>query len=413
MSIEARVQNFQSIKDATVVLDGFTVVTGQNNSGKSAFVRAIKGVFTNAAPGPLVRHGEAHLTVTLRFDDGSTVKWEKGWEKPGQKGGTVNRYTINGKVYDKVGSSPPEELYQLLQVGPVEVGTQKLWPQIADQFDGVLFLVGSTGSNIAEAVADVERVGKINSALRLAESDNRSTRSKLKVRREDLKESKDRVASFSDLDTHLATVSAIQEQSVRLQEIHNHLTQVKGIRSRMSTVKESLDALEGLSTIDLPERDTVARVEKVRNALGRSRSLHTRLSQALQETAFLEGVGSVPLPGKEATEATKALRERIRKMGDLRVRVRQAQQAVSRMEGVQEVALPDMARALKVKNTLDKTRVLQSRISQASQEVENLGESLNQTQSKLLEVKRGIKEMIGDKGECPLCGAVTQEGCHG
>ena len=37
MPLKVRVRNFQSIEDATLVIDGLTVVTGTNNAGKSAF----------------------------------------------------------------------------------------------------------------------------------------------------------------------------------------------------------------------------------------------------------------------------------------------------------------------------------------------------------------------------------------
>ena len=33
--------NFQSLKDVTAVIDGMTVVTGPNNSGKTALMRAV------------------------------------------------------------------------------------------------------------------------------------------------------------------------------------------------------------------------------------------------------------------------------------------------------------------------------------------------------------------------------------
>ena len=76
--IRVRVRNFQSIVDAEIVVDGLTVVTGQNNSGKTAVMRAVHGVFTNASGNALVRHGEDHLSVDLDFGEVKEVRWEKG-----------------------------------------------------------------------------------------------------------------------------------------------------------------------------------------------------------------------------------------------------------------------------------------------------------------------------------------------
>ena len=185
MAVQVRVQNFQSIADASVSIDGLTVVTGANNSGKTAFMRAIRGVFTNAPPGPLVRHGCAHLSVALTFDDGTSVLWEKGWEKPGRKGKTINRYTVNGKQIATVGRGVPPEV-ESLGVREISAASDRVWPQIAQQFDGTLFLVNRPGSAVAEALSDVERVGALSSALKASEKDRRSANAELKVRRKDV-----------------------------------------------------------------------------------------------------------------------------------------------------------------------------------------------------------------------------------
>jgi hypothetical protein len=160
MPITVRVQNVQSVEDATIVIEGFTVISGPNNSGKTAVLRAIKGAFTNAPAGSLVRHGADHLTVDIDFGDGNTLCWKKGAK--------INQYTVNGKVLDNVGRGVPAEV-EALGIRYMQAGTEKVWPQIAEQFTGVLFLVGSTGSTVAEAIADVDRVGRLSSALKLAE----------------------------------------------------------------------------------------------------------------------------------------------------------------------------------------------------------------------------------------------------
>jgi len=131
MPVRVRVQNFQSIEDAEVVIDGLTVITGPNNSGKSAFMRAIWGVFTNAPSGPLVRRGESHLTVDIEFGDGHSVRWEKGPK--------INQYTVDGKKLSNVGRGVPPEVAEL-GVQEIKGGSDRLWPQIARQFDGTLFL---------------------------------------------------------------------------------------------------------------------------------------------------------------------------------------------------------------------------------------------------------------------------------
>ena len=57
MPVRIHVKNFQSIADANLVVDRFTVITGANNSGKTALIRAVQGVFANSSGDAYVRHG--------------------------------------------------------------------------------------------------------------------------------------------------------------------------------------------------------------------------------------------------------------------------------------------------------------------------------------------------------------------
>ena len=89
--IKVRIQNFQSIEDLTLEIDKLTVITGSNNTGKSAIVRAIRGVFQNTRGTSFIRHGKPKSTVTITFADGQTVVWEKGRGKADKP-----TYILNG-----------------------------------------------------------------------------------------------------------------------------------------------------------------------------------------------------------------------------------------------------------------------------------------------------------------------------
>ena len=177
MPFKVRVRNFQSIEDAELVIDNLTVVTGTNNAGKSAFFRALRGALTNARGSGFVRHGKSHCTVDIEdLASGRKLTWEKGSK--------VNRYVVDGESLDRVGHGVPPEA-RIFGVESVGAGNSELWPQIAPQITGVSFLLHEPGSVIAEAVADVERVNQLSRALKACESDRRSARNDLKMRRKD------------------------------------------------------------------------------------------------------------------------------------------------------------------------------------------------------------------------------------
>ena len=101
---------------------------------------------------------------------------------------SITRQTAEGLVTDKIypGREVPSEV-QALGVSSIEVGTQTVWPQIASQFSGQIFLLDQSGAVVAETIADVDRVGSLTDALRLCESDRKGLKSALEIRKTDLK----------------------------------------------------------------------------------------------------------------------------------------------------------------------------------------------------------------------------------
>ena len=202
-----RVRNFQSIRDAHVEVSGFTVVTGSNNAGKSALVRAIRGAFTNPRGHAYVRHGAEAARVDLSFSDGQTLTWEKGPRD--------NRYTLNGKILEKVGAGVPPEVSRL-RVEPLEAAGREIWPQFAPQFTGQVFLLDEPGSVLAEAVADVSRVGVLNEALRLAQSDRRTVALEIKAAASEVARGEGELARYGGLDALSARVVKLEEAAERI-----------------------------------------------------------------------------------------------------------------------------------------------------------------------------------------------------
>jgi len=223
MSIKVEIKAFQSLEDVSLEIEGFTIITGPNNEGKSSVVRAIKGAFSNYTgyQHSWVRHGFDALSVRLRFDDGGSLLWERG--------PAFSRYEVNDKCIENAGQYVPEEL-EVFNVRPIKIGSDvKLWPQIADQFNQI-FLMKESGAILAEAIADTEKVGRINNALRSAESDKRAAFSKLKIRRKDLEEIKEEIikyAPLADIKIHFKEIHSLRETLIKDESGMNTLSTLK------------------------------------------------------------------------------------------------------------------------------------------------------------------------------------------
>ncbi len=354
--LTVNVQNFQSIAAVKLLIKGFTVVTGQNNSGKSALIRAIRGALQNTRGTSFIRHGSKTTTVKLEMDDGHTLEWSKGTAK-----GAKPTYHIDGGDAIHPGQSVPDEVRDL-GIVPITAGGREVWPQVAPQFTGQVFLLDQPGSVLAEAVADVERVGQLNGALRLAESDKRAASSELKVRKADIGGLEAKLDGFKGLEDVEAT-----------------LVQIEQAQGKALTIER---AVSGLT--DLHDRHTGAK-----EAVGR-----------------LSGIEDVNLPGDEPFEAVRVLLGEKAGLEGLAAKHSRLDSEVTRLSGVEEVGVDiDFTQTERRLAALDVMRGMQSRYLKATKKVTDTEQELADAESALDAVTQEFTETLGGLGECPVCGS--------
>jgi len=399
MPVRVRVQNFQSIEDAEVVIDGLTVITGPNNSGKSAFMRAIWGVFTNAPSGPLVRRGESHLTVDIEFGDGHSVRWEKGPK--------INQYTVDGKKLSNVGRGVPPEVAEL-GVQEIKGGSDRLWPQIARQFDGTLFLVNRSGSAVAEALSDIKRVGRLSEALRLSDSDKRSTVAELKIRRKDLITFTEEAEAFDGLagvETLAAEVdSLLQEAQTKAAEI----TTLEMLTLQRTASETTVKELTDFDPDVVPPPSTVASLMVAGRNLGETGALQERHKAVLCVAKSMEGFDAscVPVLSPVLQEHRTTLKEAQRLSEDLESRVRQLEHLKEILEALPD--LPDTTRGEKLRKAVTLFADFQDRRDTANGILSGLEEERTSINEEYQRAQDEVAHLLGSMGECPTCGTVHE-----
>jgi DNA repair ATPase RecN len=224
------IENFQSINKAQVDVKGLTVITGQNNTGKSALARAITGVFTNPRGNSFVRIGSPSTSVNIDFEDGNNITWTKGKN--------VNQYEVNGKLIQKVGTEVPDEVYQASLVKPVEVDGKEVYPQVAKQFQQV-FLIDLPPSSLASALSNVDIIQQLEKASSLARSDIKDLGTQLKNKNIDLTDQKDHLKKFDGID--------------RIEKILSHIdhldTQIKHKENSLNSLEQEYQSREHLKAL--------------------------------------------------------------------------------------------------------------------------------------------------------------------
>lgn len=357
MSVKIHVRNFQSIADASLEVKGLTVVTGTNNSGKSALLRAARAVFRNAPGTAFIRHGETKCSVELDFAKDGKLRWEKGTGKRDRP-----TYVINDGTPIHPGTAVPDEV-AAFGVFPIQVGGQEEWPNIAPQFTGQVFLLDRPGSALAEAVADVERVGHLNGALRRSEGDRRQASAALKVRLSDLVEHEAEAKKFEGLDDALTALGVLEESQKKLQTLARAMVHLTEQRDRLRRARDNVARLAAVRDLEVPFLGDLKQVQADLVAL---QVLRERMVSAQAEAAKYAGVGEVLVdvdiqPSQRLFDALVVLQE-------LRGRLQKAALVVSRYQT-----------------------------------------ELEQAQSELEEASTTAQDLLEELGECPTCGALWEK----
>ena len=402
MPYTVHVENFQSLSDVTVVVDGFTVITGTNNSGKSALMRAIRGAFQNTRGTSYIRHGTTKTAVEITFDDGRKLRWEKG-----KGAGDKPTYIIDDGKPLHPGQAVPDEVREL-GVKPLNIGGREIWPQFAPQFTGQIFLLDQPGSVLAEAVSDVNHVSQLNDALRMAESDKRSAQSELRVRLKDQTDLEATVKKYDGVDELDAEVAAIEADHAKVIKIGNVVYAVQILKDRHQTAQEAVANLEGIEGVTLPDDTTFRAAQSILDDLATVSGLKSRRDATQDAIDRLAGVEDIDIP--DDTTLAGLLDDCVA-TGKLKDRMVQAQSAVDKLTGIPEIEDLDTTDAESLLDEANALGNLRDRWIKASDGVSSIEADLTATDRDLEGVAKDIEEILGGLGECPVCGS-PHDGVH-
>ncbi|OLN27307.1 hypothetical protein DVDV_2193 [Desulfovibrio sp. DV] len=208
---------------------GLNVLTGPNNTGKSAVVEALRCLSENPVPRHVIRHGAAEARVEAELEDGVTVTWVR---RPKYALYEVRRPGVDEpEVFAKFGRAVPEEVRRLLRLGPVLLGGDgevSVDVHIGNQREPV-FLLNEPGTVVAGFfAASTEAAHLIAMQARLTE---RSRKTKTEKKR---------------LEKGLAAIAASLGRLAPLPELELRLEAAAGLEAAVAGREADACGLERL-----------------------------------------------------------------------------------------------------------------------------------------------------------------------
>jgi len=262
--IRIEIQDFQSIASVVLEVSGFAALVGRSNIGKSAVIRAVRAVLTNAQGVQDVRHGP---TCARHLRGVKTCKCKAqvhivgpGFDILWEKGDADSRYTINGTVYEAVPKGTPDFLKQWFQ--PVKIGEKSMLLQVASQWDP-LFLLDASGPAVADVLSDVAQLDRINVASRLVEKDRREAQATIKVREKDIQATCDALVLYTGLDGVVQRMEDLTTSSVGLQATQKATEKVLQLLAAKQVCDTTITYLEPVETLVFPAKVPVLKAVQI------------------------------------------------------------------------------------------------------------------------------------------------------
>lgn len=246
------IEDFQSHRLTELeFVEGFNVIVGPSDQGKTAVLRAIRWVLYNEPKGnDFIRVGSNKAKVTLVMNDGTLVTRERTSSR--------NRYMVavpgmEEQVYEGFGHAVPEEVMEATGVRPLKMDEDHQVPiNIGMQLDSP-FLLESNGSVKAKAIGRINGVHILDYAHKTTSSElnskqieERRIQAEVEKREEQLKLYKDLDQWEKDLVQVEQKLKQVQDLDARSQWLRDKQEMRKEIVKKLLTAEDFLKKLETL-----------------------------------------------------------------------------------------------------------------------------------------------------------------------
>ena len=173
-----QIKNYQGHNNTKIELcEGVNVIVGNNNTGKTAILRALNWLFFNRPSGGKIVNKSAGKTsdvyVGVDFYDGESAYLSKTVKtgKDGKKVVYSSEYSANGKKFSGFGNSVPDLVSYTMNMSEIN---------IQDQLSGP-FLVASSPGEIARTINRITKLDVSDDYIKSVNSLISSTNKELKV----------------------------------------------------------------------------------------------------------------------------------------------------------------------------------------------------------------------------------------
>ena len=385
MSVNIKVKNFQSISDADITVDGFTILVGESSQGKSACLRAVNAACNNKFKQGFLKYGTDSMTIGITYSDEpySLVVRKTKKESP--------EYELGELVFQKLNRTVPPEVEAFNNFGSIDSYEQKYPLNFFTQFSKPLLLEFSQ-KRILEILSSSKAFDDMNDA-----------NSKLNKKKEQNSGAFKQVSSMINENKKQLSEYSEQEQAIRedIKSLTDRFDTLKSVEAEISTADELyMQAGTHAHVEERAERlkTVLALCQDISDLNGKADSL-VRLQDSIAEQDNAEKATkaaqerlSLSERYISLSEQRKAVRDDL--LGELENHIRESRDAHTRIKELSSV-LTLAEKAVEVRKSLNATDANLNSLTRLSE--------LMDTYRTVHKTVRDKQSMI-DNHICPVCG---------
>ena len=372
-------RNFQSWRDFVLPMTGFTVIIGPSDRGKSAIIRALRGVLRNQIGANHITYGQKNTAVSITIN-GTPIELTRNAK--------TTTYTVGEEEYGKLAGEVPPVVKEM-GFNEVEVNGVKLDPIFAGQFDSQ-FMLDLSPAELNSIFGLFSSTEKLNAGKKAAISKNLEFNATAKFLAAENLEAEAKKGLLDSLN----------------QEIEEHSQEIFSLEDSFNSIVTSYNLLIKL----IESRKQCA---SLRTAIGLTLPDTTSLTSILSAGKFLVQYSKKK---KNLITIKSFATNQLPSCDDLSkqfqtvLQLIRARKTTNRVHTLQELPTDTIINTLSP--ILDSIKKLCSYITRL-ENINDLKSSLSSSNKQIADTTQELAKLKGNSIQCPECGHFFTGETHG
>jgi DNA repair protein SbcC/Rad50 len=356
--------------------DGFNLLCGESNSGKTSIVRAISLVAYNEFDQRSVRLGAKNCEVTITTERG-TVNVIRGKDH-------IWNVTKNGcetETFTNPGKMILPEAAEIIGLKVVKLGDAEIKVNVMDQLEGHFMMAelegeAASGSARAQIIDEISGLTGIETVIRDVSLDNTRTAKEIKKLEEDNKVTKTKL--------HDPTVIATEQTVV---------DGVKGLLKKVKDSQKQIEAMEATSlAVDLVDQKIVDTKNKLKG-LKDTFDIEEKLDKIVGKVGDLADAKKLKNDYQGVVDEEKDIQDKVKELPDTDKLEKRLQKQEDNLSDISD--MNDLQEAYNSQET----------------SIADLDVKIQNSETELEGKKKELKEILDQIDLCPICLEPVHDGC--